>query len=1071
MDTRKLAKFDDHSATCNSCKNSYDTDSRLPHELECGHEICTYCLETILLSEKKCKDCNREIYFTSASEVPFSLSVLRSARLRELAPPDDTAALGASGLGPHSTMQKSQDSVESKVKKQKATKNMRTVKHGKKHLQNFDMSSRKMNREDLNKRSQTASKAENEKKSVMEDASVGTCTRHAFPVIGYCQTCDKAVCKDCLILEHYEEKGEKICLVTPIVSMIKLFAHDCNDTINLNKFVIEFHKFRIEAFNFYLEEKMSALRPESNEHGTKDSTTRECMYHDLQSMVLDTWENLDELMRALHFYKAEVDNLRCTDQLPCDMREISHSIDSVENHLYPVEIFARKFCKLCPDFSYGVLLTNISVEGRKRLRYVIASLSNSLKLNEFESENIFSEKILVKALGKQPEVIKFSHSAAPEFLCTFSEKQLEIYFKIVVQYNRDLLARLAILPGEEIIRCGRNIWIGESTKDFQEKANVQRSKSSSTFDVPRAQSLETNDLTSQQDNFHLLGARPKIIPGQISKKSGPKAIKSQVPPSSSGSTKNNENFKKPAKSKTNSQTSSTRKENKSPLSSLPKKTNVSFSALTTVLTPSLAFIIATSPVELTDIDENCIKFFQVFSLGKIFESLRDDIEIDINSFNEQKLLHEKRLKCYEQVDLFEDCSNPFAVFINDIFKYSAPKTPPKETYTREEDAALPKSSASQSEKEACQREHDASQRGYDEFQREYEDSKREHEEIQREFVAGQVVNKETQMEFEERQREYEENLRDLEAIRKEWEAIKMKRKSDNISQVNETESISKKETSGPPSKPVYYYMAADPLSAVALPLLSSLAPLHREETNPRQTPGNSDDIGEVFGTGSSYATKRREEELNENLHQNSIKDEQRFETRDKSLERTLDPTDTPDYTFMPNIQAGAEALPMVSCQTTTSRSETAKSDFTKIAETRDNGGSGPQTSITENLGVQKAHTKAKQLSKEHDLDNSYVPYLTSIFSRSNPPTTETAVFIVNYMENFRVPPILSPTGEIDVTESDENETESICCVRPRLPSFHGFKASLSNSNPHDAQKKKKKKKRRSDTIECSVNLI
>ncbi|XP_064092581.1 uncharacterized protein LOC135205667 isoform X2 [Macrobrachium nipponense] len=1118
LDFEKLADLGP-PPSCNSCKNLYDTDSRLPHELECGHTTCTRCLDTILMSDKKCKDCNKEIDFTNVAGVPLSLSMLRMARLKELEPPNTSSM------------------------KHKATKNMGTIKRGKKHLQMFD--SRNINREDFNKRSQNASKAKDEKKSIMEEASVGTCIHHSHPVIGYCQTCNKVACKDCLIFDHYRVDG-RICLVTSIVSMTKLFTKDCNDTIVLNEIIIEFHKFRIEAFNIYLEKKLAEF--ESNEQGTNDITTMERFYDDLLCMVLDTREHLDELLRALHFYKVEVNNLRCTDKLSCDLREISHSIDSIENHLYPVEIFAKKFCKLCPDFSYRELFSKISMDDRRRLRYVIAALSNSLKLNEFECKNIFSEEILVQVMGKHPEVVQFSHSMTPEFLSTYSEKQLSTFFRMVVKYNRVLLARLAILPGEEIINCGRNIWIEESTKAFQGKVSGQSLATNSDSKVK-------NDSTSQQDNFHLLGARPKIIPKKSSRKSGSKAIKSQVLPSSSkqdnpsGSTKTNENVKKPAINKKNLQTpshhnvfskepadfarakESTRKGNKSPICSLPKKTTESFSALTSVLTPSLAFIIATSPVELADIDSHYTQFFQIYSLGKLFESMNNDTEVDINTFKEQKLLHEKRLKCYKQVDLFEECLNPFTIFDNDIFKYSAPKTPPKENYKREEDVALPKSSASQSgyeasqreqedrkrehedshreceasqkeceasqkeceasqrdeeiqseyeasqrdeeiqseceanqrEDEASQREDEASQREDEASQREDEASRREDEasrredeasqrdkenqseneanhrdeEIPIECVAGRVVNKERRMEFEVRQREYDEDQRELNAIQKEWEAIQMKRRLDIISPVPTRKKT--KDTSG---KPVYCFLTDDPISAVALPFLSKLAPFNKkEETNPRLSPRSSDDIGVVPGTGSSCATKQSEEELNENLHhQNSIKDEQRFKTQDKSPGGTLDPTDTLEYTFMPNIQTGAS-------QTTIS----------KIAETRDNGGSGPEFSIQENLGPQKALAKAKQLCKEHDLDNSYVPYLTSMFARLIPPSTETALSIVNHMEKFRVPPILPPTGEINVIESGEKETESICCVRPHLTSLlrrTGFKIPLPKKRrTHDAQRR------------------
>ncbi|XP_068212088.1 uncharacterized protein [Palaemon carinicauda] len=696
--------------TCKSCGYDCDTVNKLPHVLDCRHMICTDCLKTILLGEKKCNECHKEIKYNSVGEVQFSIPVIRAARIREIECHVTTPSKDEDnhGIGDHS-------------KNQEGTKRRRKIKD-----------------------------EDEEPKSVMEENSIGDCDTHFFPVVGYCKTCDHMVCKDCLIFDHYKSDCDKTCDVVSMVVMAKSFIYDCTALTYKRLCIIEFHRFRMQAFRFYLDIKKSELDGHMNEDLLKE-------YREMRIMVVEAQEYLHDLMVSVHFYKISLGKLTCTEKLSFDMREISYSIDSMPTRLYPVEIFAEKFFKKYPDFSYKVLLTHGSDKVISKLIENFSFLTNT-DPSTLDSTDL--EENLIKFMETTPKLKAIGSSLAYEFANTMSEIRLTTSYNEIVKYNHCVMAKLALMPGEVIIQCGRNIWINDHPTARGNKSSEKRLLASQ---------IEKN-IKSQQESGNLTGARPKTFPGQSSR-SNSQGIQPQEPILSLkqenlsqktnrsnlvDSCTNERLDKTHAKSQQKSQTTShhstdyAKKASKYPMSTLTKIQADYFFSLITFLTPSIAYIIATTPLNLPPVNLDDVKIFGYYSLGKLAESIKSNAEVDINSFNEKKLLHEKRSKCHEEVKLFRSNLNPFAIFNNDAFPYSAHTPPSQEHHKRSRDAVLTESCQSQKEPESSVGETV-------EIQGENEDTPKEPQRDNRKPGAIQWESEENQSQSESSQRENEEN--------------------------------------------------------------------------------------------------------------------------------------------------------------------------------------------------------------------------------------------------------------------------------------------------------------------------
>lgn len=71
--------MDNPDLSCTVCEEKYG-DNRHPRILNCGHSICTVCLQQIFHLDKLCPECRRTISGKNASELPVNYTVLRLAR-------------------------------------------------------------------------------------------------------------------------------------------------------------------------------------------------------------------------------------------------------------------------------------------------------------------------------------------------------------------------------------------------------------------------------------------------------------------------------------------------------------------------------------------------------------------------------------------------------------------------------------------------------------------------------------------------------------------------------------------------------------------------------------------------------------------------------------------------------------------------------------------------------------------------------------------------------------------------------------------------------------------------------
>ncbi|MPC10919.1 uncharacterized protein LOC123510871 isoform X1 [Portunus trituberculatus] len=64
---------------CSVCHERYD-ENRCPKNLGCGHAVCSLCVQQIINSGRKCPECRRPFYATTAAALPVNYPLLRLSR-------------------------------------------------------------------------------------------------------------------------------------------------------------------------------------------------------------------------------------------------------------------------------------------------------------------------------------------------------------------------------------------------------------------------------------------------------------------------------------------------------------------------------------------------------------------------------------------------------------------------------------------------------------------------------------------------------------------------------------------------------------------------------------------------------------------------------------------------------------------------------------------------------------------------------------------------------------------------------------------------------------------------------
>lgn len=64
---------------CCVCHERYN-ENRCPKNLGCGHAVCSLCVQEIINSGRKCPECRRPFYATTAAALPVNYPLLRLSR-------------------------------------------------------------------------------------------------------------------------------------------------------------------------------------------------------------------------------------------------------------------------------------------------------------------------------------------------------------------------------------------------------------------------------------------------------------------------------------------------------------------------------------------------------------------------------------------------------------------------------------------------------------------------------------------------------------------------------------------------------------------------------------------------------------------------------------------------------------------------------------------------------------------------------------------------------------------------------------------------------------------------------
>ncbi|XP_045122255.1 uncharacterized protein LOC123510871 isoform X3 [Portunus trituberculatus] len=79
METRESGAMEEAELGCSVCHERYD-ENRCPKNLGCGHAVCSLCVQQIINSGRKCPECRRPFYATTAAALPVNYPLLRLSR-------------------------------------------------------------------------------------------------------------------------------------------------------------------------------------------------------------------------------------------------------------------------------------------------------------------------------------------------------------------------------------------------------------------------------------------------------------------------------------------------------------------------------------------------------------------------------------------------------------------------------------------------------------------------------------------------------------------------------------------------------------------------------------------------------------------------------------------------------------------------------------------------------------------------------------------------------------------------------------------------------------------------------